>query len=182
MRPLRIVSVGLVLVLLVGSAAAWPTLPNEIPTHFALSGRPDSYAATSLASWFALPGIGVLTWVLVLASSHFAIKHPSLLNIPHKQDFLALPEANRTPVAHHIRDLLDAVGVHILLVFGIIQLAVWSEARGHPVPWLLPSVLVFTALLLPIVFLVYNPRIRDEIERQRELLRTQQTARQPARR
>ena len=182
MRPLRIVSVVLLVVLVVGSVAAWPTLPDEIPTHFGLSGRPDSYAATSLASWFALPAIGVLTWMLVLASSHFAIKHPSLLNIPHKQEFLALPEENRIPVAHHIRDLLDAVGVHILLVFGIIQLAVYSEAKGIPVPWLLPSVLVLSALLLPIVFFVYNPRIRDEIERQRELLRTSPGSRAPARR
>ncbi|HET6681069.1 MAG TPA: DUF1648 domain-containing protein [Gemmatimonadaceae bacterium] len=182
MRPMRIVSVVLLVVLAVGSAAAWPTLPGEIPTHFDLSGRPDSFAATSLASWFALPAIGVLTWALVLASSHFAIKHPSLLNIPHKQDFLELPEANRPPVARHIRELLDAVGVHVLLVFGIVQLAVYSEARGHPVPWLLPSVLVLTALLLPVVFFFYNPRIRDEIERQRELLRTNPGSRQPARR
>lgn len=170
MRPLRIAAIVLLLVLVGGSIAAWPSLPGQIPTHFGLTGRPDSYATKSITSWFVLPLIGVLTWALVAASSYFAIKHPQLLNIPEKQAYIDLPEENRPPVARHIRDLLDAVGVHILLVFGIIQFGVYRDATGNPVTWLVPTVLVTTALLLPVVFFVFQPRIRDEIEAQQSAL------------
>ena len=60
------------------AATAWPDLPEHIPTHFDLSGRPDAWAAPGFASWFLLPtlatgmvfllGLGLPRWLVGLVT------------------------------------------------------------------------------------------------------------------
>ena len=50
-------------------AAAWyPRLPERIPIHFDIAGKPDGWAVRSLVTWFSLPGLSlVMTLLLVTA-------------------------------------------------------------------------------------------------------------------
>ena len=53
------VNIVLLLCMIGAALAVWPDLPDRIPVHFGIDGRPDGWAEKSLTSWFLLPGVAV---------------------------------------------------------------------------------------------------------------------------
>ena len=120
--------------------ASWNNLPDTIPTHFDLTGSPNSWGA----SWwlFVLSGAGVASFVLLIF----------LTRIAHYFEFpwSAMGEVARNQQRYAIR-LLQTL--NILLQWLLASIA-WISVRaatapGYSVPgWLFPLFLflIFTAI------------------------------------
>lgn len=59
-RACLAVSLVLGLVAMAMAAAAWPDLPERLPTHFNAAGEPDGWARRSVGSVFILPAMAML--------------------------------------------------------------------------------------------------------------------------
>jgi uncharacterized membrane protein len=165
-RTLTLLNVALVVALIGGSVYAWPDLPPQIPAHFDAGGRADAWAERSPMRWFLLPALAVLVGGVMQLSQSLVRRHPALLNIPDKDEYLALPEAGKREVLVHVRAMLAATMGVMLAIFALIQLAIWRQAHGHATTTLLMVVLVLGVLTTPLLLGVFLPRIRDEIEEQ----------------
>jgi hypothetical protein len=102
------------------SAWLWRHLPDRIPLHFDLVGRPDRWGETTALGWFGLPitftvlsvfvvGLGALVWMLEM-------RRPGTIDVPSKQAFAALPTEAR---ARAMRPLA-ALGLAMPVVFAVI--------------------------------------------------------------
>lgn len=121
---------ALLVALVGGSAVAWPGLPAEIPIHFGPSGEPDRWADTTLLTWFGLPALAVVLTLALYLGAQVLPSRPRWLNMPDRERFLELPEDARGPVYRHVRTLLYLAATVLLVVFGLLQIAVYREALG----------------------------------------------------
>ena len=118
------------------AVSAWPGLPEQVPTHFDVGGRPDAWAAPGLASWFLLPalatgvvgvmGLGLPRWIVGLAR-----RNSPGLNMPQKARFQALPEAARVRVASTMAAGLRRVALLVAALFGWILYGTREVAHGR---------------------------------------------------
>lgn len=166
-RALNLINVALVVALIGGSLLAWPDLPERIPTHFGVTGKPDKWSDRSPASWFMLPAIAVLVAALTHVSGRLTARHPRLLSIPGKEEFEKLGATGKAAVMVHVQAMLAFTMTVMLLIFAMIQLAIWRQAHGHPTTTLLALVLVGAVASTPLLLGLFLPRIQDEIERQK---------------
>jgi hypothetical protein len=90
-----IISTLCVIAMWIVAGNLYPKLPAKIPLHFNLSGVPDSYGPPNFSNWFLLPVIATLLSVFLLGISAlilFLLRFaPEIVNIPRKQELLALP-------------------------------------------------------------------------------------------
>lgn len=108
----------------------YPRLPERIPMHFDAAGRPDGWATVSAANWFLLPGVaaallllfGALAWFV----GGFAVRTPSLCNMPKKHLFVALSPAGRQAVMAPTRSFLLWL---LVLLGGLFLWIVEGQAR-----------------------------------------------------
>ncbi|KUG02645.1 hypothetical protein ASZ90_020013 [hydrocarbon metagenome] len=69
----------------------YPLLPEQVPTHFGLTGAPDTWAAKGFWSVFVLPLVGAMVWLSMLLINYFLIIRPDdpgrFINLPrqHKE-------------------------------------------------------------------------------------------------
>lgn len=146
---------GLNAVLLValvgGSLLAWPGLPGEIPIHFGSSGEPDRWADTTLLSWFGLPVLAAALSLVLYLTALIVPTRPEWINMPDKKRFLALPEGARGPVYRRVQTILHLAVTDLLLVFGLLQLAVYREALGSLGSGYIVAVLVVAVGSAPLI-------------------------------
>jgi uncharacterized membrane protein len=155
------------------AVVAWPSLPERIPIHFDAGGRPDGWVPKSFGWWFAMPalatGIGALLgivlprWMVAMARAN-----SRWLNVPRKQQFMALPadareRAIRAPMPWL---LVLACGVQALIgwiVHGSARVAAGEWATLPPVP----SFVLIGSVLAGAVGLAFagTRAVRREIER-----------------
>ena len=166
-RILTALNIALVIAMIAGSVLAYPELPARIPTHFDISGRADAWSDRGVTSWFMLPAIAVLVVCLLQFSQSLLLKKPALLNLPNKEEYLALPEEGKRAVLVHVRGMLAMTTTMMLLIFGLIQLSIWRQAHGHATTTLLMFVLIFGVMSTPLMLGVFLPRIQGAIEEQR---------------
>ena len=153
--------------------AAWPHLPARIPIHFGIHGRADHWVETTPLAWFALP---LLALAMVLVNAWLARllpRRPDLFNHPDKQRFLALPTPYRAPVIHRMQAFLHWVSVQLVLLFGLIQVAVYRTAHGAESGTFMVVVLVLGIAVLPMLLLWNVTRIQAEITQQFRRFRQQ---------
>ena len=145
MRRLFWVSVALFAVTLAVGAV---TLPDRVPVHFGLDGEPDRWAS---------PGVAVLTFAvigavvvgLLGAMAHWSSRIPlSVVNIPHKEWWMALPAREQRLRAMLHDDLFGvAAGVTGLLSTLVVFTIVVSHADEPSMnPW---GWVVLAAWLVP---------------------------------
>lgn len=77
----------LVLVTLYLAISNYPTLPEQIPTHFNASGTPDSWGKTTFSSIFSLPILqislyGLLSGLIYLFTTRQDIR--PMINLPNR--------------------------------------------------------------------------------------------------
>jgi hypothetical protein len=125
MTPLRLLVLANAALLAGLWATAWALgdgLPERIPVHFDLAGRPDRFGGRE--AFLALPAAGTLVAATILASAAISIRlarrRPGLINLPRKAAFLALGPEERVravaPVAGYLGVLSLLVGLLILLL------------------------------------------------------------------
>lgn len=172
MRRLDYLNLLLLSILVAASLQAWPTLPERFPRHFDARGVADAWAAKSVWAWFMLPALGAFILLLLQVTARATERRPSLLNIPSKKQFLALPPDEQAPILREMRVLMQLLGTMILLLFGTIQLATYRAALGQSVQTLMLVVLVGSVAsgpVLAIVMLVRTNRLVGEAYRRATL-------------
>ncbi|MFO7262207.1 MAG: DUF1648 domain-containing protein [bacterium] len=126
----RFLNLALLAALLVGSALAYPRLPDRIPGHFGLDGTPTRWVETSPASWFLLPLIALGLNLLLYAMAALATRDARFVNLPGKERLLALPIERQREVLRRVREGMDALMAPTTLAFCLIQLAIYRSAIG----------------------------------------------------
>jgi uncharacterized membrane protein len=164
-KPLRLAALGLLAVLYAGSAAAYPRLPERIPVHFDLAGNADSWASTSLLSWFMLPLIATAVAGLLLVAGRVSEHRPELWNVPEKPRFLALPPEARAPIVARLRTFMALMAVMTTALMGVIQVEVFLTATGQmrATPWLIAGALVLMLMVTGAAAVRMNGRVAAEI-------------------
>lgn len=114
------------------------SLPDRIPVHFGIDGVPTRWEEGSrrIGMFILLVFFGLFTFGQGYVVQRFLVSGPNLnlLNIPHKKDFLRLPEARRTPVLWRINRMLGLVNTSTLVVFTTILFMTWWSAH-QPGGW-----------------------------------------------
>jgi uncharacterized membrane protein len=112
-----------------------PGLPERIPLHFTIDGTPDQWGAPTVGNWFLIPILGssfaLLFLGLALALPAIATRYPSIVNIPRKAEFLALPTEARRRVMASVSVMLSLVSSGMLLMFTHILYATAQVASGE---------------------------------------------------
>lgn len=141
---------------LAGLVLAWPRLPEQVPTHFDLSGTPDAWSDRSALAWFG-PFIVALGLALMMAAvPGLAKRSPHLWNVPEKKRFVALPPHLRAGIEARLERFLAVAGVLTTLLFIGIQVGMYQTAVGE-VPDLPRYLLGFMlAIILAIIGLAYR--------------------------
>jgi uncharacterized membrane protein len=125
------------------AAWLWQHLPERIPLHFDLVGRPDRWGETTALGWFGLPITFTVLSVFVIGAGALVkmleTRRPGTVNMPLKKDFAALPTEAR---ARAMRPIL-ALGLAMPVVFAVIvidlQRSMYASATNPDAP---PSGLV----------------------------------------
>ena len=123
-------NVVVVIVWLVMAVVVYDALPMSIPTHFGASGAADAYATRSIATWFALPAIGATLTVLLLWLAHVVHRKPSLLNMPGKEQLLALAVDKQQPLLGQVAMFMSLLATSTLLLFVAIHYDSWRVAMS----------------------------------------------------
>lgn len=127
----RLLNLLLLAAFYAGSAMLYPTLPDRIPMHFDLSGRPDRWADRSFLSWFALPLIATAVAGFLELASRYSVRHPQLWNVPDKRRFLELDPAARAPIIARLQDFMAMTGVMGTAVVMLVQFSIYHSATGR---------------------------------------------------
>ncbi len=125
---------------------AWPDLPERIPTRFDMQGRAIAWGEPAFGTWFVLPtlatavagglGLALPSWIVALAR-----RNSSMLNMPQRAKFRALPEEARVRVAGAMASGLQRLSLLLALVFLFVLYGTNEVAHGR---WqVLPSAVMF---------------------------------------
>jgi len=146
-----------------GSLWVYPTLPDQVPRHFGLTGVADAYWETTLARWLLLPLVAAGT-ALVVYGSVWAMKAlpPSWVNVSNPEHFAALDEADRRAVRARMCGLLYWIAPPTLVLFGGLQYGIYYVATtdATALPALVNGLTIgsLTAILGIVGLLVWGTR------------------------
>lgn len=152
--------------LMVGFAIwAWSHLPDQVPTHFSISGHPDAWSQKTLYSWFSLPvvGIGLVTFLGFFRT--FIPSHPRWVNLPDGHCLAELPEACQRQVLEMLSGFLALVQTEILVIFGLIHWASFRSAMGMHSQAIMILVLFLAVLTSPFLVIVFFLRFQGAMDR-----------------
>jgi uncharacterized membrane protein len=122
-------------------AATYPAAPARIPTHFDLSGAPDTYSPKTVGSYF------LLVWMQIGLEALLA--GLAFLTAGSR----ALPGASEASVRRVLLRFVYAIKVGVLAVEGILAVGITAAAIA-PHPHLAPGAALYLPLLLVVVILV----------------------------
>lgn len=101
-------------------------------------GTPDS--------WYLLPLLGTGLVALTSGLARALPRWPELLNIPRKEEVMALTPEERDPVFREAALLIHVTNTHMLLLFGIVQILLYREALELPTGGWVVAVLLVAVL------------------------------------
>lgn len=164
-RTIAFANLALIAVYFIVCAIVWPSLPERIPLHFGASGRADAWTGTSLPAWFGLPllSFGIAGMMHVLAI--FAVRYPSLWNVPEKATFLALPPDVRAPIEDRLVGILAKTSLLTTLLFAAIQVGIYETAMGRVdgLPWFSQVIAGGTVVAMLLITIRESRSIRRRI-------------------
>lgn len=159
---------ALLLALLIGgSLAVFPELPERYASHFRMDGTPDGWSRKSLLGWMLLPLIGLATAALQYGIAAYLPRQPRWLNIPQKERLLALPPERQRPVLAHAARMLHWMTAMVLALFLLIAFDMYRGAmsgtggRGFTV-----VVLIYSLVVMPVTLWSFIARMQSELDRQ----------------
>ena len=150
---------SLILLLLISYTVYWAysRLPERIPTHFDLTGQPDGFGSRT-----SIIVLAALTWIINLAFYAFIRclprmkRNPRFINIPHKEEFLKLPEQKQSKYWALLAEFMAGIPACLNLLMYCTLRGITDVALGEAVR--LPPMYVWPAigllLLLPVFYTV----------------------------
>lgn len=113
----------------------YSSLPEEIPSHFGASGRPDDYQSKNII--WAFPALGVFIYLLLTMISR----------VPHTFNYtVKITEKNATTQYQIALRMMSALKAIILFAFAYISFTSIQIALGNKRElgyWFLPILLIF---------------------------------------
>ena len=148
----------------------WSELPDTIPMHFGMNGKPDRFADKTVLSWFWMPTLGTVFAVLIGFVGPgwlrgMAHANSEMLNMPDRKRFRALSADARVRVMDATLMPLMWLGIVLQALFGWI---VYSSAQVALENWQrTPMTVTLVAIGLIMVcsvalVIVSNRAVRDE--------------------
>lgn len=127
-------------------------LPDQLPTHFGLAGRPDAWGQKG---WFTALG-PALIGAVVLVGMALLRYVPQSYNFPAKELARRLPAPARAHVYSPIQEGLSWLGSGLAIGLSLMTRGVWVVALGRraaisPVTFLLPTAVGLVAVLLGVL-------------------------------
>lgn len=154
----RLLSFAAVTVLVLFALAAYPALPERIPTHLDVSGRVTTISDRSVWSWFGLTMAGVGAWGAVMAIG----PRSPFVSYPHRPRFLALSAPQQAFVEPLIRARLDRLAAVVALLVLALQVEMLLLARGLGFGPVAPSTIGLVGVVLAVG--APSPAIRRAVE------------------
>ena len=147
--------VNLILLLLISNTvySAYPKLPSRIPTHFNFAGNADRLGGKEGVVWLAAMAWGMtLIFYLLGHNIRRLNRKPQSLNIPHKEQFLKLPEEKQSIYWDLVEEFLVGltVGTNLLwylLVRGTLRI-ISGEMSVLSFKTMLPALAVMILMLI----------------------------------
>ncbi len=144
-RFLLALAAAVLIVVALQGHALWPRLPDRIPTHFGIGGRPDAW---SEKNWFSVFNLLVFAAVL-LALMGFAASArlgARWYNFPGKERILILPYEQQVHVLAPLREALAWLGSSCTIAMALMARDGWGVALGQREG--ISAWLIFTALAI----------------------------------
>jgi uncharacterized membrane protein len=147
--------VNLILLLLISNTvySAYPKLPSRIPTHFNFAGNADRLGGKEGVVWLTAMAWGMtLIFYLLGHNIRRLNRKPQSLNIPHKEQFLKLPEEKQSIYWDLVKEFLVGltVGTNLLwylLVRGTLRI-ISGEMSVLSFKTMLPALVVMILMLI----------------------------------
>ena len=146
--------------LLAFSIVAYPHLPAQIPQHFGIDGTADRWVATSWASWLLLPVLALVIAAFVCGMAAIIPTDLRKLNLPNKEQLLALPADRQLAVIAVVRNAMHWIAVIVFALLSLIQVEVYIVAREPGRATELVVTLAFIAAV-PIVVYAMQRRVKS---------------------
>ncbi len=152
---------NLVLLFLIGSFVhSWyPRLPERIPSHFDFAGNPERWSGReSFLALAAVPFVLTLTFYLIMRFLPRMARNPRRLNIPHKEEFLKLPEEKQQVYWDLLREFFAGLTAALNLLFYVLLRGTVRVAAGEADLLALRDVLPALAAM-GLILIVYMLRL-----------------------
>lgn len=109
------------------AGALYPGLPEEIPLHFDELGRPDRWGPSDAVEWFLIPALlalfgAALGYGIPPLAERLARNKSSLLNVPDRERFFALPEAARIRALRPVGIGVAVIGIELQVLMAFLML------------------------------------------------------------
>lgn len=144
-KLLEIIGISGIIVLIALPATFYNSLPDEIPTHFGFTGKPDDFGGKA-AIWM-LPTIGVVMYAGLAFLNYFLVRKNIALKINP-----GAGEKQKQSAFRLLQFLKAILAISFAYIeFGTIQTAL-GRADGLGV-WFLP-VFIILLILGPVIFLI----------------------------
>jgi uncharacterized membrane protein len=128
-KTAEVISAVLILSLWIYIAAAWPTIPSRLPSHYNGTGMIDAWGGKGIL--ITVPGVCTFLYAMLTLVLFF----PKLWNIPVK-----VTEANRPAIYRCVRNLLCFLKVIMTGMFFYMSVCI---AKTQPLAaWLAPVILI----------------------------------------
>ena len=147
----------------------WPSLPDQVPTHFGMDGLPDAWGGKGFGSWFMIPGIALVLTAGIGWFRRMVPRRPGWVNLPDKTRLTDLPELARKPVVEMLSGFLALIQSEILVIFALIQLSTYRAAMGLESQGIMVLVLIIAILASPFLMVVFFLRLQGALDHGKKL-------------
>jgi uncharacterized membrane protein len=162
-KNLALVWVLTLVILIFQAWSAYDSLPERMPSHFNFQGEPDSYSSKNqfYGSWlFALVLLNVL-----LPSVRLLIRivPTSMINVPHREYWLANPE-RKHQMAAKMTNLMVGMAIGLNLIFFLLfeSIRSYTLTGEASLPFWTPLLILPLLILLPLVFVFRMFRVPEQ--------------------
>jgi len=131
MKTAHVLNFTILLTLLIFSCVVWEKLPEKVPMHYSLNGKPDYWGNKSFFTWFLLPLITIGLNIFIYGISILIKKYPKLLNIPNRDTFLKLPSQKKGPVLKLVEEMFYWVCLPINCLMLSVRIGDYQVAIGN---------------------------------------------------
>ncbi len=128
MRIGRVVFITALLICLLEIARLWRIAPEQMAAHFNLAGDPDRFVSKAEFFLFQIQMLFVVVLVSLPLQVLFLILPPDLINMPHREYWLA-PE-RRTETVARLSDFGSLMfGVILLAILAAFEISVYANVQ-----------------------------------------------------
>ena len=142
----------------------YDALPERIPVHFSIDGRPDAWEVKSVVSWLMLPAITLGVTILMYGVAAMIIRRPEFINMPDKKKFEELPVESKQRVIRALQGLLYWVGVMLNGIFLLVQFGSYRAAIGKPMPGLILTGVILGIVTSPLLAVVALLKMQSMVD------------------